>query len=67
VAVELKREHPESFRAIIVQCRNGEKKPCWVFTKTVRLKRYGRKRVVMVHEKSDLTDTPRFLVTDALH
>jgi hypothetical protein len=67
VAGELKHEHPESFRAIVVQCRNGEKKPFWVFTKTVRLKRYGRKRLVIVHERADLTDAPRFLVTDALH
>jgi hypothetical protein len=67
VATELKREHPESFRSIIVQCRNGEKKSFWVFTKAVRLKRYGRKRLVIVHERSDLTDVPRFLVTDALH
>jgi hypothetical protein len=50
-----------------VQCRNGEKKQFWAFTKTVRLKRYGRKRLVIVHEKQDLADAPRFLVTDALH
>jgi hypothetical protein len=31
------------------------------------LKRYGRKRLVIVHEKQDLMDEPRFLVTDALH
>jgi hypothetical protein len=67
VAAELKRDHPESFRSITVPCRNGERKPFWAFTKTVRLKRYGRKRLVIVHEKQDLTDVPRFLVTDALH
>jgi hypothetical protein len=67
VAAELKQEHPESFRSISVQCRNGEKKPYWAFTKTIRLKRYGRKRLVIMHEKQDLTDVPRFLVTDALH
>jgi hypothetical protein len=33
----------------------------------VRLKRYGRKRIAMVHERADLTDKPRFLITDALH
>jgi hypothetical protein len=38
-----------------------------VFTKTVRLKRYGRKRLVIVHEQADLADQPRFLLTDALH
>jgi hypothetical protein len=67
VAAELKQDHPESFRPITVQCRNGERKPFWAFTKTVRLKRYGRKRLVIVHEKPALTDVPRFLVTDALH
>jgi hypothetical protein len=36
-------------------------------TKTVRLKRYQRKRLVIVHEREDLTDPPRFLLTDALH
>ena len=39
----------------------------FAFTKVVRLKRYGRKRLVIVHEQEDLTDAPRFLVTDALH
>lgn len=67
VAAELKQDHPESFRPVIVQCRNGERKQFWTFTKTVRLKRYGRKRLVIVHEKQDLMDEPRFLVTDALH
>lgn len=61
------REHPKSFRPYKVRCRNGEIKDFWAFTKVVRLKRYGRKRLVIVHEKEDLTDTPRFLVTDALH
>ena len=31
------------------------------------LKRYGRKRLVIVHEHEDLSDAPRFLLTDALH
>lgn len=67
VAASLRREHPESFRQVQVRCRNGVRKEFWAFTKTVRLKRYGRKRVVMVHERGDLSDPPRFLVTDALH
>ena len=37
------------------------------YTKAVRLKRYGRKRLAIVHEKEDLTDTPRYYLTDALH
>jgi hypothetical protein len=67
VAKELREQHPESFRKVLVRCRNGEQKECWAFTKTVRLKRYERKRIAMVHERADLTDNPRFLVTDALH
>ena len=67
VAAELRQGHPESFRAVQVRCRNGERKSFWIFTKTVRLKRYGRKRIVIVHERADLTDSPRFLVTDGLH
>jgi hypothetical protein len=31
------------------------------------LKKYGRKRLVIVHEQENLTDEPRFLLTDALH
>jgi hypothetical protein len=42
-------------------------KEYWVFTKKVRLKRYGRKRLFIIHETQDLTDTPFFLLTDALH
>jgi len=67
VAAELRREHPESFRRVQVCCRTGEHQSFWAFTKSVRLKRYGRKRIALVHEREDLTDTPRFLVTDALH
>jgi hypothetical protein len=50
-----------------VKRRNSEEKSFWVLTKTVRLKRYGRKRLVLVHEQADLQDQPRFLLTDALH
>jgi hypothetical protein len=67
VAQALRQAHPASFRAVRVRCRNGETKPFWVFTKVVRLKRYGRKRLVIVHEQEDLGDTPRFLLSDALH
>jgi hypothetical protein len=67
VATELRQQHPESFRRVTVRCRNGEKKEFWAFTKTVRLKKYGRKRLAIVHERADVTDHPRFLLTDALH
>ena len=63
----LKKEHPESFRNCCAVCRNGEKKEYYVFTKVVRLKKYGKKRLVIVHESEDLSDPPRFLITDAKH
>ena len=66
VGAELRHHHPESFRPVKVSCRNGEK-VFFAFTKGVRLKRYGWKRLVIVHEPSELTDAPRFLGTDALH
>jgi hypothetical protein len=67
VATQLRQAHPESFRSLQIKCRNGEVKSVWAFTKTVRLKRYRRKRLVIVHEQEDLSDAPRFLLTDALH
>ena len=67
VAAELRRTHPESFHKVSVRCRNGEQKQFWAFTRSVRLKRYGRKRIAMVHERAELTDAPRLLVTDAVH
>ena len=68
VAQELGSRHPESFRHLKVKLRNGTEREYWAFTKVVRLKKgYGRKRLVIVHEPADLSDTPRFLLTDALH
>ena len=67
VAIELRQHAPQSFRPLQVHCRNGETKTFWAFTKTIRLRRYGRKRIVIVHEREDLTDVPRFLLSDALH
>jgi hypothetical protein len=67
VAQELGRAHPDSFRPVRVRCRHGETKAFWAFTKGVRLKRYGRKRLVIVHEQADLSDEPRLLLSDALH
>jgi hypothetical protein len=67
VALALRHTHPESFRPVTVRCRNGETTSVWAFTKVVRLKRYGRKRLVIVHEHEALEDVPRFLLTDALH
>jgi hypothetical protein len=67
IAAELRGQHPESFRHLTVPCRHGKEKQYWVFTKVVRLKKYGEKRLVIVHEQEDLQDGPRFFVTDAKH
>jgi len=67
VAQQMQTEHPESFRAIQVQGRDGELKQYWAFSKCIRLKKYGRKRLVIVHETEDLSDSPRFLLSDARH
>ena len=67
VAAELRHHAPQSFRLLRVHCRSGETKTLWAFTKTVRLRRYGRKRIVIVHEREELSDVPRFLLSDALH
>jgi len=67
LAAELREDHAESFHHYRVECRNGETKDFWAYTKVVRLKRYGRKRLVIVHEKEDLSDQPRCLLTSAKH
>lgn len=67
VAAQLRGHAPQSFRPLQVHCRHGETKTFWAFTKTVRLRRYGRKRMVIVHERDALTDAPRFLLPDALY
>ena len=67
VAQQLKKEHPESFRYKKVRTHQGEVKEIWAFTKVVRLKKYGRKRLVIVHEQAELGDSPRFLLTNAHH
>lgn len=67
VAAELKQQHPASFRRIEYRSRSGEIKVCWGFSKAVRLKRYGKKRILIVHEQEDLSDKPRFLITSAIH
>ena len=67
VALDLKTIHPQSFRHKLVKCRNKQNREIWAFSKVVRLKKYGRKRLTIIHEKADLSDNPRFLLTDALH
>jgi hypothetical protein len=65
VAAALRPAPPERVRPVTGRCRNGERKPDGVFTKVVRLKRDGRKRLVMVHDPATLSETPQFWLTDA--
>ena len=67
LAQQLRRDSPHSFRAYRIRQRNGEVKEMWAFSKVVRLKKIGRKRIVIIHETEELSDSPRFLVSDALH
>jgi hypothetical protein len=67
LAEHLRQAHPESFQQKNVRCRNQEIREVLVFTKVLRLKKYGRKRLAIVYETADLSDSPRFLLTDALH
>lgn len=67
VADELREQHPKSFRRIEYKTRSGTTRICWGFCKAVRLKRYGKKRILIEHEHEDLSDKPRFLITNALH
>jgi hypothetical protein len=67
LAATLRQDQAERLRPIRVRCRNGDTKDFWVCTKVVRLKRYGRHRLVIVHAAAALTDAPRFLVTEALY
>ncbi len=62
----LRKESPRSFKKYEVKKR-GKKEVCyWVFTKVLRLKKgWGKKRIAIVHEREDLTDAPRFLITNA--
>lgn len=67
VAETLRSEHPESFRKHQASLRNGKTRTCWIFSKVVRLKRYGKLRIFIIHDEEDLSDDPQFLVTNALH
>jgi hypothetical protein len=67
VAEALRRNYPQAFRKHTVLLRNGETRTCWIFSKVVRLKRYGKLRLFVVHDEEDLSDTPHYLVTNALH
>jgi hypothetical protein len=64
---ELRGTHPEAFRKHGVTLRNGTTRTCWIFSKVVRLRRYGKLRLFIVHDEEELSDAPHYLVTNALH
>lgn len=67
IAEELRCEHAQAFRKCTATLRNGETRPAWIFSKVVRLKKYGKLRLFIVHYEEDLSDAPQYLVTNALH
>ena len=58
---------PSAFAPKWLTGRHGQERAIWAFTKTVRLNKDGSKRLVIVPATADLSDTPRFWLTDALH
>lgn len=62
-----RQEHPQAFRRYTVTLRNGKTKTFWAFSKVGRFKKYGKKRLFIIHEQEDLSDAPQYLFTNALH
>ena len=63
----LKEQSPVSFRKINVKIRNKTDKIFYVFSKTVFIKKYGKVKLFIIHEKEDLSDDARFLISNAKH
>lgn len=66
VAEKLRLESPGSFRAVQLRALDGTAKIAALFSRSIRLDHYGRKRIVILHETAELSDSPIFLFTDAL-
>ncbi len=67
IAKLLRTSNPESFRPYKVKQKNGNDKEYWAFTRVLKLKKYGKKRLVIAHENKELSDEPRFLITSGNH
>jgi hypothetical protein len=52
---------------VTVRCRTGETQQGGACTTGVRLKRSGRKRLVLVHAHAGREDAPRVFLTAAVH
>ncbi|MGE0823621.1 MAG: hypothetical protein AB7G75_18730 [Candidatus Binatia bacterium] len=67
VAARLRHTTPKSFRPLRVLQGNEETLSLWAFTKSTRLDAYGRKRLVIAHQRENCTDPPLLLFSSALH
>lgn len=67
VAEQLCHSSPESFREARIQNADATCSLWYIFTRSVRLDSYGRKRIVIAYNSPDLSDTPLYLFTDALY
>jgi len=65
VADQLRHDSPQSFREAIIQSADGTSQAWYIFTRSVRLDDYGRKRIVIAYDTSDLSGPPLYLFTDA--
>jgi len=66
VAEKLREESPQSFRSSSILDTHEVSRPVYIFSRSVRLDHYGRKRIVIMHGTEDLSDPPLFLFIDAL-
>jgi len=67
VAARLQQTSPQSFRTVSLRSLDGTNTTAQVFTRSIHLDFYGRKRLVIAHTQADLSDSPLFLFTNALH
>ncbi len=63
VGQHLREDSPHSFRQYTYQKRTGEDETVWAFTKVLRLKKYGRKRIVIMHRTEDLSDEATYYIS----
>lgn len=55
-----------SFKCIEIKKGNGENVKYWYFTKSIRMVKQGRVRIVVTHRDPELKDDPKVLVTNRL-
>jgi len=62
----LKQGKPPLFGKITIPYK-GEKETYYAYCRTLRIRKFGKQRLVINHSKPDLSDTPRFFNTNRLH